>query len=47
MYKKTLRVGEKANRPPRFARPLRRVTSPHFEDRAHAVSGRALEGHAG
>ena len=39
--------GEKANRPPRFTRPLRRIMSPPSEDRAHAIFGRALEGHAG
>jgi len=39
--------GEKANRPPRFMCPLRYVTSPPFKDRAHAIFGRALKGHAG
>ena len=39
--------GEKANRPPRFTRPLRCVTSPLSKDRAHILSGCALDGHAG
>ena len=39
--------GEKANRLPRFTRPLRRVMSPPSEDLAHAISSRALKGHAG
>ena len=39
--------GKKVNRPPRFTRPLRRVTSPRSEDHAHAISSHALEGHAG
>ena len=39
--------GEKANRPARFMSPLHHVTSPPFEDHVHAISGRALEGHAG
>ena len=39
--------GEKANRLPRFTRPLRRVTSPPSEDRACAIFGHALEGHVG
>jgi len=38
--------GEKANRPPRFTHPLRHVTSPPSKDRAHAISGHALERHA-
>ena len=38
--------GEKANCPPRFTRSLRRVMSPPSKDRAHAISGRALKGHA-
>ena len=39
--------GEKANRLPRFTRPLRHVTSPPFEDHVHAISGHTLEGYAG
>ena len=39
--------GEKANHSPRFTHPLRRVTSPPFEDHAHAISSHALEGHTG
>ena len=36
---------EKANHPPRFTRPLRRVMTPPSEDRAHAISSHALKGH--
>ena len=39
--------GEKMNHLPRLTCPLRRVTSPPFEDRAHAISIRTLKGHAG
>ena len=38
--------GEKVNRPPRFTRALCRITSPPFEDRVHAISGRILKGQA-
>ena len=38
--------GEKANHPPRFTRPLRRVTSSPSEDYAHAISVCTLKGHA-
>jgi len=38
---------EKANRPPRFARPLRRITSPPSEDRAHAISSHTPKGYVG
>ena len=39
--------GEKANRSPRFMRPLRHITSPLSKNRAHPISGHALEGHTG
>ena len=38
---------EKVNRPPRLMRPLCHVTSSPSEDCAHAISVRALKGHAG
>ena len=38
---------EKANRPPRFMCPLRRVTSTPSEDHGHAISSRVLKGHVG
>ena len=36
---------KKANRPPRFTHPLRRVMLPPSEDLAHTIFVRALKGH--